>query len=109
MLCAIDKEYLQDTISFLQCLAFSLRPLETKELAEIITIDFELPNGPTFDQNRRYQNSQSVLARCLGFVSESNGKSFYLICFNFFLNIHLFRKNQTFPFFCERISFIFCY
>ncbi|KJA12663.1 hypothetical protein HYPSUDRAFT_195909 [Hypholoma sublateritium FD-334 SS-4] len=74
MLQAIDTNYIADTMAFLQWLAFSLRPMTVAELADIITIDFDSPNGPVFNKEKRYNNPQSVLVRCSGLVNEANGK-----------------------------------
>lgn len=74
MLEAIDSKFINDTIIFLQFLAFSMQPMKVVEIAEAITIDYNCENGPIFNPNKRYANPKHMLTRCSSLVSESNGK-----------------------------------
>ena len=49
MLKAIDGKYCTDTMTFLEWLCFSKRPLKVAEIAEAITVDFKLEDGPVFN------------------------------------------------------------
>ena len=71
---AIDRKYHADTITFLQWLAFSKRPLTIVEVAEAITVDFTLEDSPVFISKKQYTDSRDVLVRCSSLVSESGGK-----------------------------------
>ncbi|KAF7974001.1 hypothetical protein HWV62_13619 [Athelia sp. TMB] len=50
-------------------LAFSMRPLQVEEFAEVVTIDFLSQDIPTYDPNLRYFISTDVLDLCAGFVT----------------------------------------
>src|SRR5437016_9325540 len=50
---AIDRKYRADTMTFLQWLAFSRRPMKIAEVAEAITVDFDLEDGPVFISTKR--------------------------------------------------------
>ena len=81
----IDKKYHADTLTFLQWLAFCRRPMSIKEIAETITIDFNLKDGPIFTPTKRYADPRDVLVRCSSLVSESEGKFCWL---NLDLNLY---------------------
>jgi hypothetical protein len=70
---SIDRKYSADTMTFLQWLAFSRRPMEMAEIAEAITVDFSLEDEPVFNPKRRYKNPRDVLVRCSSLVTESGG------------------------------------
>ena len=70
----IDKKYYADTRMFLQWLAFCMRPMTIKEIAETITADFPSGKCPIFNQDKRYADPRDVLVRCSSFVTESEGK-----------------------------------
>jgi hypothetical protein len=76
---AVDGKYRADTRTFLQWLAFSRRPMTIVEVAEAITVDFNLEESPVFIPTKRYTDSQDVLMRCSGLVSESEGNSARLL------------------------------
>jgi hypothetical protein len=71
---AVDGKYRADTMTFLQWLAFSRRPMTIIEVAEAITVDFNLEDSPVFISTKRYTDPRDVLVRCSGLVSESEGK-----------------------------------
>jgi hypothetical protein len=71
---AVDGKYLADTMTFLQWLAFSKRPLTIVEVAEAITVDFSLEDSPVFISKKRYTDPRDVLVRCSGLVGESEGQ-----------------------------------
>jgi len=71
---AIDGKYHADTLTFLQWLAFSRRPMAIEEVAEAVTVDFDLDDGPIFTPTKRYTDPRDVLARCSSLVNESEGK-----------------------------------
>jgi len=70
---AIDGKYRMDTMTFLQWLAFSMRPMEIAEVAEAITVDYDSKDGPVFNPTRRYADPWDVLRRCSSLVIESEG------------------------------------
>ena len=71
---AIDGKYRADTLTFLQWLAFSRRPMKIQEVAEAITVDFDAEDGPIFTPIKRYTDPRDVTVRCSSLVSESKGK-----------------------------------
>ena len=75
----IDKKHRADTKTFLQWLAFCMRPMTIKEIAETITADFSNEECPVFNQDKQYADPWDVLVRCSSFVSESEGKYSSLI------------------------------
>ena len=73
----IDEKHCADTRTFLQWLAFCKQPMDIIEIAETITADFS-DKYPVFNQDKWYADPWDVLVRCLGFVSESEGKYIWL-------------------------------
>ncbi|KAG6913560.1 hypothetical protein DXG01_005905 [Tephrocybe rancida] len=61
MLKAIDGKYRADTMMFLEWLSFSKRPLKVAEIAEAITVDFSLEDGPIFNVKKQYSNPRDIL------------------------------------------------
>jgi hypothetical protein len=73
----IDEHHRADTRTFLQWLAFCMRPMTIKEIAETITVDFS-GKFPVFNPDKCYADKRDVLVRCSSFVSESEGKYSWL-------------------------------
>jgi hypothetical protein len=73
MINRIDQRRQGDARKFFQWLAFSARPLELAELAEVIAVDFDSRDLPWFDCNRRYFDARDVLRVCSGFVFITEG------------------------------------
>ena len=73
----IDEHHRADTKMFLQWLAFCKRPMKIEEIAETITVDFS-GEFPVFIRDKRYADPRDVLIRCSSFVSESEGKYYWL-------------------------------
>ncbi|KAG6912639.1 hypothetical protein DXG01_013184, partial [Tephrocybe rancida] len=71
MLKSIDGKYRADTMTFLEWLSFSKRPLKVAEIAEAITVDFSSEVGPVFNGKKRYSNPRDMLIRCSSLVTES--------------------------------------
>jgi len=71
---AIDGKYHVDTMTFLQWLAFSRRLMKIAEVAEAITVDYDLKDIPVFNPMKRYADPWDVLRRCSSLVSESEGR-----------------------------------
>ncbi|KDR66095.1 hypothetical protein GALMADRAFT_32850, partial [Galerina marginata CBS 339.88] len=61
---AIDGKYRADTMTFLEWLSFSKRPMKVAEVAEAITVDFSSKGDPIFNAKRRYSNPRDMLVRC---------------------------------------------
>ena len=74
----IDEKHRADTRMFLQWLAFCKRPMTIEEIAETTMVDFS-DKCPVFNQAKCYTDPWDVIVRCLSFVSESEGKYFWLI------------------------------
>ncbi|KAG6904272.1 hypothetical protein DXG01_011272, partial [Tephrocybe rancida] len=73
MLKSIDGKYCADTMTFLEWLSFSKRPLKVAEIADAITVDFSSEVGPVFNEKKRYSNPRDMLIRCSSLVTESEG------------------------------------
>jgi hypothetical protein len=69
----IDLRRHDDARNVFQWLAFSIRPLELAELAEVVAVDFCSRDVPWFDCHRRYYDARDVLRVCCGFVSITEG------------------------------------
>lgn len=54
-------------------LAFSSRPLEPEELADVVTVDFSSNGLPSYDPDLRYFGTADMLITCSGFVAETEG------------------------------------
>lgn len=63
-----------DLKRLLQWLAFSVRPLNLSELADIIAVEFPSNGPPEFNAKRRYITSHMVQDVCSGFVTEFDGE-----------------------------------
>ena len=76
ILCDIDKRYNHYTeyiLRILQWLAFSARPLQLKELAEVIAIDVN--ETPRFDPERRLPNPRDILTICSSLITLTKNAS----------------------------------
>ncbi|KAF7972884.1 hypothetical protein HWV62_16676 [Athelia sp. TMB] len=62
-----------DLKQFLLWLAFSKRPLEVEELADVVTVQFSSYDLPTYDVDLRYFDSTNVLVVCSGLVTRVEG------------------------------------
>ena len=69
----IDERHHEDARKLLQWLAFSVRPLNLAELAEVVAVDFDSRDLPWFDCNRRYYDARDVIRVCSGFISIAEG------------------------------------
>ena len=69
----IEERDRKDARKIFHWLAFSIRPLELAELAEVVTVDFESQDEPSFDPKRRYYDPKAILSVCSGFVSITKG------------------------------------
>jgi hypothetical protein len=63
-----EKDH-EDAVKLFQWLAFSVRPLQLSELAEVVQVDFESRDLPWFDSDRRYDDTEDILRVCSGFIS----------------------------------------
>ena len=70
----IDKRDYENAQKFFQWLAFSIRPVDLAELAEVVTVGFGSQDEPWFDPKRRYYDPNAILTACPGFVSITEGK-----------------------------------
>jgi hypothetical protein len=69
----IEERDREDVLKLFQWLAFSIRPLELNELAEVVAVDFESRELPWFDCYRRYGDAEDILEVCSGFVTITEG------------------------------------
>lgn len=74
-----------DLKQFLLWLAFSKRPLEAEELADVVTVDFSSEDLPTYEEDLRYFGPTSMLIVCSGFVTRFQG--IFLVIFT---SLHVF-------------------
>ena len=79
ILLGIDKEKREHAIRLLQCLAFSRRPLRAKELAEVLSIQFDTAIPRLKTRFRPRNSDEAVLSACSTLVSiiEPDGPTFY--------------------------------
>lgn len=71
--CNIDEEYQDYALHILQWLAFSERPLQLKEVAEVVAIDVN--NNPQFDPQRRLPDSEDVVTICSSLITVTQSSS----------------------------------
>ena len=71
----IDDEHCENAFRILQWLAYSARPLQIEELAEVITIDVE--DSPRFDSERRFPEPRDILTICSSLVTTTTTKASY--------------------------------
>jgi ankyrin repeat protein len=67
ILCDIDEEYSQDAFKILQWLAYSARPLQIEEVAEVIAVDIK--DDPRFDPGNRLREPRDILTICSSLVT----------------------------------------
>ena len=72
ILCNIDGEYQQHALHLLQWLAFSERPLNLEELAEVLAIDVN--DTPKFDPQRRLADPHDIVEICSSLVTVTSGR-----------------------------------
>ena len=70
ILCNIDEGHFQYAFKVLQWLAYSARPLELRELSEVIAIDIE--GSPRFDPENRRPDPRDILTICPSLISLQN-------------------------------------
>ncbi|KAL8788065.1 MAG: hypothetical protein Q9195_007479 [Heterodermia aff. obscurata] len=73
ILLGIDQEYVRDAISVLRWLAFSARPLQLEEVVEVLAIDWEVNEKPTFDLDFRLPDPLDLLTICSSLVTIKEG------------------------------------
>ncbi|KZP10814.1 hypothetical protein FIBSPDRAFT_661994, partial [Athelia psychrophila] len=59
--------------TFLQCLAFSRRPMTVQEIAEVATVDFDVADLPAYNDRLQYTDPSKVVNICDGLVTEVDG------------------------------------
>ncbi|KAF8514298.1 hypothetical protein JB92DRAFT_2677115, partial [Gautieria morchelliformis] len=69
ILAAIDEDDKQNALSLLQWLAFSFNTLSLDQAVEVIATDPDAIDEPLFDQSRRFQDPQDILAICSSLVT----------------------------------------
>jgi len=74
ILCNIDDENSENALKILQWLAYSARPLQIKEVAEVITVNIE--HSPRFDSERRFPEPRDILTICSSLVTTTTGDSY---------------------------------
>jgi hypothetical protein len=67
ILCNVDDENSENALKILQWLACSARPLQIKEVAEVITVNIE--HSPRFDPERRFPDPRDILTICSSLVT----------------------------------------
>ena len=71
ILCNIDDENSENALKILQWLTYSARPLQIKEVAEVITVNVE--QSPRFDSERRFPEPRDILTICSSLVTTTTG------------------------------------
>ncbi|KAF8196084.1 ectomycorrhiza-induced ankyrin-domain/NACHT-domain-containing protein [Pholiota molesta] len=69
-----NKADCTDITTFLRWLCFSVRPMYLAEIAETVTVDFDMEDGPQYVPAHRYWNERDVLEKCAGLITESEGE-----------------------------------
>ncbi|KAF7977922.1 hypothetical protein HWV62_1979 [Athelia sp. TMB] len=67
----VDSRHRIQLRNILHWLAFSARALKLREIAEVVSVNFEAMDGPAYDSKCRYDNPTTVLTVCSGFVTET--------------------------------------
>ena len=67
ILCNTDEGHCRYAFQLLQWLAYAARPLELKEVAEVVAIDVE--GTPRFDSDNRFPELQDILTICSSLIS----------------------------------------
>ncbi|KAI9765534.1 MAG: hypothetical protein M1840_007360 [Geoglossum simile] len=64
---SIDEEHSRSALEILQWLVYSTRPLQLKEIAEVIAVNIE--GNPRFDPERRFPDPRDILIICPSLVT----------------------------------------
>ncbi|KZP27087.1 ankyrin, partial [Athelia psychrophila] len=67
----LNSPHQRDLKRCLMWLAFSSRPLESEEVADVVTVDLPSNGLPSYDPNLRYFSTEDMLITCSGFVTET--------------------------------------
>src|SRR5437773_699433 len=67
ILCKIQEKHSRHALKILQWLAYSTRPLQIEEVAEVIAVDIE--GNPRFDPEKRFEQPQDILIICSSLVT----------------------------------------
>lgn len=69
----IREENQVHALKILQWLAFSARPLDLKEIAEVVAVNFSLEQELHFDPDQRFPSPQFAVDVCCGLATSSEG------------------------------------
>lgn len=94
----------RDLLQILHFLAFSARTMRLKELAEVVSIDFDSADGPCYDADLKYSDPCVVLTICAGLATETEGMCSKKTRTPRQLKYHPLRRSQAGPFLCQGIS-----
>ncbi|KAH0534080.1 hypothetical protein FGG08_007314, partial [Glutinoglossum americanum] len=67
ILCSIDEVHRENALKILRWLAYSARPLQIEEVAEVIAVNIE--DHPQFDPERRFPEPRDILTICSSLVT----------------------------------------
>ncbi|KAI0112386.1 hypothetical protein GGR51DRAFT_546978 [Nemania sp. FL0031] len=70
ILCSIEEERCEIVLRILQWLAYSARPLQIEEVADVIAVDTK--SKPRFDPESRFPEPRDILTICSSLVSASS-------------------------------------
>lgn len=69
ILCSIDEERCEIVLKILQWLAYSARPLQIEEVADVIAVNVK--SKPRFDPESRFREPRDILTICSSLVTSS--------------------------------------
>jgi len=84
-LLGIDEEKRQYAQRLFRCLAVSIRPLRVEELAEILAVQFDEAESPTFNADWRPENAEeAVLSVCSSLIAVVDRGAHQVVQFSHF-------------------------
>lgn len=100
----VKSDRRSELLQMLHWLAFSARALTLEELAEVVSVDFDADDGPSYDPDLKFGDPRSALTVCSGLVTEAQGEHFHRL--SNWLLIEILRRSTACPFLREGISHI---
>ena len=84
-LLGIDEEKREYAQRLFRCLAVSIRPLRVEELAEILAVQFDEADSPTFNADWRPENAEeAVLSVCSSLITVVDRGGHQIVQFSHF-------------------------
>ncbi|KZP03687.1 hypothetical protein FIBSPDRAFT_968780 [Athelia psychrophila] len=69
----VKSDHHSELLQMLYWLVFSTRALRLEELAEVVSVDLDADDGPSYDPDLKFGDPRSALTVCSGLVTQTEG------------------------------------